>query len=58
MVDIVSDQVMTMGVLRAGYTGVIREQPLQMIPDISDACSELFTTWAEPRIAAQLDVPK
>jgi GntR family transcriptional regulator len=57
MTDLIPDSVMTMKVLRAGYTGVLREQLARAIPDIAYADALIFMEAMSAEVAADLEFP-
>jgi GntR family transcriptional regulator len=57
MVDIVPASVMSLKILRSGFTGVVRSQLAVAVPDVAFAESEIFTNTAAADIAAALGIP-
>jgi len=57
MTDVIPDSVMSMDELRAGYTGVVREQLVEVVPAIAFADAAIFTEPMSAEVAQDLEFP-
>jgi GntR family transcriptional regulator len=57
MTDLIPDSVMTVDELRAGYTGVLREQLAKAVPGIAYADALIFMEAMSSEVASDLEFP-